>query len=326
MKNFKNKTILITGATGSFGNAFVKYLLQKKFNFKKIIIFSRDELKQYNMKKKFPEKQFKNLRYFIGDVRDKSRLNRAFEGVNYVIHAAALKQVDTAEYNPSEFIKTNIGGAENIIDASLNNHVEKVICLSTDKATAPINLYGATKLCSDKLFSSANNVVGKKSIIFSIVRYGNVMSSRGSVIPYFKNINPKKLYPITDKRMTRFNISLEDSVKMVLLALEKCKGGEIFIPKMESYKILDLVKAINSKAKIKIVGIRPGEKINEELVTPNDSYNTFDLGKYLVIANPAIEKVYKYYENFKKFKAGGSYNSLNNDKFLSINKLRKIVQ
>lgn len=325
MKVFQNKTILITGATGSFGNAFVQYLLQKKINLKKIIIFSRDELKQYKMKKKFPEHKYKNLRYFIGDVRDKERLEIAFEGVNYIIHAAALKQVDTAEYNPSEFVKTNIIGAENIIAAALKNKVEKVIALSTDKATAPVNLYGATKLCSDKLFSSANNIVGKKKIKFSIVRYGNVMNSRGSVIPLFRNISPKYPYPVTHEKMTRFNITLNESVKMVIEALKKCKGGEIFIPKMKSYRILDLVRSINNHAKIKVIGIRPGEKINEELITSNDSFYTFDLGKYYVIANPAIKKVFKYYQRFKKFKEGSSYNSFDNRNYLSISELKKII-
>jgi len=323
---YKNKTILITGATGSFGNAFIEYLINKKINFKKIIVFSRDELKQFSMKKKLSAKEKKKFRFFIGDVRDKDRLVRAFENVNYVIHAAALKQVDTAEYNPSEFIKTNILGAENIIEAAIHNNVEKVIALSTDKATAPINIYGATKLCSDKLFSAANNIIGKRKIKFSIVRYGNVMNSRGSVIPFFKSINPKSFYPITHEKMTRFNITLQESVEMVIKALKNCKGGEIFIPKMKSYKILDLVKAISSKAKIKIIGIRPGEKIDEELITPNDSFNTFDLGNYYVIINPAVKRAFKYYKKFKKFPEGSSYNSLTNNRYMSVENIKKLLQ
>ena len=325
-KTFKNKTLLITGGTGSFGRAFANFISNKKFNLKKIIIFSRDELKQYEMKKNFNDQDMKKLRFFIGDVRDKSRLVRAFEDVDYVVHAAALKQVDTAEYNPSEYIKTNIIGAENIIEASLKNNVEKVIALSTDKATAPVNLYGATKLCSDKLFSSANNIVGRRKLKFSIVRYGNVMSSRGSVIPFFQSLNKSEHYPVTHKKMTRFNITLVDSIKMVITAIIKCKGGEIFIPKMKSYRILDLVKAINDRAKIKIIGIRPGEKIDEELITKNDSYNAFDIGNYYVIANPAIKKVYNYYKNYKKFKEGTSYNSLVNKDYLSVGQLKKILK
>ncbi len=323
-----NKVILITGGTGSFGKAFTKSVLERYKKIKKLIIFSRDEFKQYEMKKIFPESKFKCIRYFLGDVRDLSRLNLAFKEVDYVIHAAALKQVDTAEYNPFEFINTNIIGAQNIIEASLQNNVKKVIALSTDKAAAPINLYGATKLCSDKLFISANNVAGKKKISFSVVRYGNVMNSRGSVIPLFKKSKENGFFNITDKRMTRFNITLSEGVDFVLFALKNSIGYEIFVPKLKSYNILDLAKSISSKVKIKYFGIREGEKINEEMITESDSYNTIESKKFFIILPSKISTKSKYIKKFKAsvIKKPFSYNSLDNPQKLSIKELKKLTQ
>ncbi len=329
----KNKTILITGGTGSFGKEFIKQTL-KNYKPKKIIIFSRDELKQYELKKTFSEKQLKILRFFIGDVRDKERVSQAFNKVDIVIHAAALKQVDTAEYNPLETIKTNIGGAENIILSSFENKVKKVLALSTDKASSPINLYGATKLASDKLFINANNIAGDAKTSFSVLRYGNVMSSRGSVIPYFQKLsNEKKVFPITDKLMTRFSLTLEESVKFSLSALTKMIGGEIFVPKVSSYKILDLVKAINSSAKIKVIGRRPGEKLHEELISNVDALYTIDLNEFYIIS-PYQNMTRWKKEDFMKFnklkklkfcKKDFSYTSNNNKSFLSTNNLKKIL-
>ena len=328
-----NKTILITGGTGSFGKEFIKQTL-KKFKPKKLIIFSRDELKQYELKKKFTDSQLKILRFFIGDVRDKERVSQALNKVDVVIHAAALKQVDTAEYNPIETIKTNIGGAENIILGSLKNKVKKVLALSTDKASSPINLYGATKLASDKLFINANNIAGDAKTSFSVLRYGNVMSSRGSVIPYFQKLSSeKKVFPITDKLMTRFSLTLEESVKFSLSALNKMIGGEIFVPKVSSYKILDLAKAINSSAKIKVIGRRPGEKLHEELISNVDAPYTIDLNEFYIISPHQNMTRWKK-ENFMKFnklkklkfcKKDFSYTSNNNKSFLSINNLKKIL-
>ena len=329
-----NKTILITGGTGSFGKEFIKQTL-KKFKPKKLIIFSRDELKQYELKKKFSDNQLKILRFFIGDVRDKERVSQALNKVDVVIHAAALKQVDTAEYNPIETIKTNIGGAENIIIGSLKNKVKKVLALSTDKASSPINLYGATKLASDKLFINANNIAGDaRTSFFSVLRYGNVMSSRGSVIPYFQKLSSeKKVFPITDKLMTRFSLTLEESVKFSLSALTKMIGGEIFVPKVSSYKILDLVKAINSSAKIKVIGRRPGEKLHEELISNVDALYTIDLNEFYIIS-PYQNMTRWKKEDFMKF------NKLKNlsfvkkilvtqattiKSFLSINNLKKKI-
>ena len=336
----KNKTILITGGTGSFGKEFIKQTL-KNYKPKKIIIFSRDELKQYELKKTFSEKQLKILRFFIGDVRDKERVSQALNKVDIVIHAAALKQVDTAEYNPLETIKTNIGGAENIILSCFENKVKKVLALSTDKASSPINLYGATKLASDKLFINANNIAGDAKTSFSVLRYGNVMSSRGSVIPYFQKLsNEKKVFPITDKLMTRFSLTLEESVKFSLSALTKMIGGEIFVPKVSSYKILDLVKAINSSAKIKVIGRRPGEKLHEELISNVDALYTIDLNEFYIISpyqnmtSPYQNMTRWKKEDFMKFnklkklkfcKKDFSYTSNNNKSFLSINNLKKIL-
>ncbi len=322
-----NKVILITGGTGSFGKAFVDFILKKYKHVRKIIVFSRDELKQHEMSKKFSSKDLEKMRFFIGDVRDFDRLKRAFEEVDVVVHAAALKQVPTAEYNPLEFIKTNILGAQNIVEASLDSKVKKVIALSTDKAAAPINLYGATKLCSDKLFSAANNTKGKKDIIFSMVRYGNVLGSRGSILSEFiKQSNKKKIF-VTDKSMTRFNISINDAVKMVDWSIKNAKGGEIFVPKLKSFRIVDFAKAICPNCKIIFTGVRPGEKIHEEMITSSDSFNTFDIGKYYAILSSSNEKIFNDYrknKKYKKFKIGNSLSS-GNSNLLSIKELKKII-
>jgi UDP-N-acetylglucosamine 4,6-dehydratase len=324
--NLNNKIILVTGGTGSFGNAFVRYVINKYPKIKKIIIFSRDELKQFEMKKNFVKnKYFEKIRFFLGDVRDLERLKIATKEVDIVVHAAALKQVDTAEYNPIEYIKTNIYGAQNIIEASLANNIKKVISLSTDKACSPINLYGATKLCSDKLFVAANNFIGEKK--FSVVRYGNVAGSRGSVIPFFIEQSKTGTITVTDKRMTRFNITLKQSVEFVIWAIENSVGGEILVPKITSYKILDLVKAITPNCKIIFTGIRPGEKIHEEMISSNDSRSTLDLGKCFIILPSRASELVKYYKKFKaKFvKENFNYSSENN-KFLSINEIKNILR
>ena len=326
---FKNKTILITGGTGSFGKAFLEYLLVNHKELKKIIIFSRDELKQFELSVKFNTKKYPIIRYFIGDIRDKGRLDRAMQDGDYVIHAAALKQVPTAEYNPFEVIKTNVIGAQNIVEACLNSNVQKVIALSTDKACAPINLYGASKLCSDKLFISANNIIGKRKLSFSVVRYGNVMGSRGSVIPEFIKQKRNGSLNITDKNMTRFNITLKQSIDFVILALKKSVGGEIFVPKIPSYKILDLAKAIAPEAKINIIGIRPGEKIDEELVTEGESVHAVEFNKYFVILTSTINysnKDYSYLKKGKKIKKEFSYRSNTNSKFLSAEDIKELIK
>lgn len=313
----KSQTILITGGTGSFGNKFIS--LSRKL-FKKIIVYSRDELKQHEMEKKFPFKSNKNLRFFLGDIRDKDRFKFALKDVDIVLHAAALKQVPRAEYNPIEYIKTNVLGAQNIIESALQTDVKKVIALSTDKAVSPVNLYGATKLCSDKLFLAANNIKGKSKKIFSILRYGNVTMSRGSVIPLFLN-NKSNVYNVTDPEMTRFCITLKESVNAALWTIKNVKGGEIVIPKVPSYNIIDLVKAINIKAKIKITGIRPGEKLYEELISNNDNANSFDLGKYFIVKDNDDINFKKYKKNPKNF----FYNSKNNKEFYSVGELKKII-
>ena len=322
---YKNKTVLITGGTGSFGKAFVSYVVSKKIKLKKLIIYSRDEFKQFQMAKEYPVEKYSFMRYFLGDVRDKERLNLAFDGVDIVIHAAALKQVPSAEYNPIEYIKTNILGAQNIIESSLDKNVKKVIALSTDKAASPINLYGATKLCSDKLFVAANNIKGTREITFSVIRYGNVMGSRGSVIPFFLKIKDKGYFPITNNKMTRFNISLNEAVKLVSWSVKNLKGGEILVPKIPSYKITDVAKAIKSNAKIKIIGIRPGEKIHEEMITSSDSQDTYDFGNYFAIIVPNFITNYKKIK-LKKVKPGFSYNSGSNKKFLSVIELKKLIK
>lgn len=324
-------TILITGGTGSFGKHFVKFLLKKKL-FQKIIILSRDELKQHEMKnEKIFKKNFKKLRYFIGDIRDKERLINAFYKVDYIVHAAALKQVDTAEYNPFEFIKTNIQGTENVIQAAVNsNTVKKVIVLSTDKAVSPINLYGATKLCSDKLVVAANNIFGDKKISFSLVRYGNVMSSRGSVIPLFKKLVIEgKEFPVTDKRMTRFNITLDKCVETVIWTIKNSEGGEIVIRKSPSYKLLDVAKAISKKNKIKLIGLRPGEKIHEELIENNENYFVFEKGPYFILIDKTLEwkiKKIKSKMGLKKQLKSFSYNSGENKEFLKIKEVEKLIK
>lgn len=326
---FNNKTILITGGTGSFGRAFVKYLLIKKY-FKKIIIFSRDELKQFEMKNNdLFNKNHKKLRFFVGDIRDKERLMNAFNKVDYVIHAAALKQVDTAEYNPFEFIKTNIQGTENVIQAAAVKSVKKLIALSTDKAVSPINLYGATKLCADKLIIAANNIFGNKNTSFSLVRYGNVMSSRGSIVPLFKKqLREKKSFLITDPNMTRFNLTLENCVDTVIWGLRKTIGGEIIIRKSPSYNLIDVAKAISTKNKIRIIGARPGEKKHEELIPNSGSFHIYETGHYYILIDKVLKenflKIKKNYKLKKEIKSF-SYNSKENKNFLSQNELRKLI-
>lgn len=327
-----NKTVLITGGTGSFGKKFVEVILRDYPQVKKIIIYSRDELKQYELRQKYPQSEFPQLRFFIGDVRDLERLTRACEGVDVIIHAAAIKQVDTAEYNPEECIKTNINGAQNVIKAALACRVRDIVALSTDKACAPINLYGATKLTSDKLFTAANNIKGQKDIRFSVVRYGNVMGSRGSVIPFFinkKNEGATEL-PITDMRMTRFNISLEEGVAMVMYALGHHLGGEIFIPKIPSYRITDVATAIAPELKQVEVGIRPGEKLHEEMITVTDALDTIDLGKYYVIL-PSVSYVRKREDYIRHHNAvpvpdGFHYSSDNNTDWETVETMREKIK
>ena len=323
-----NKNILITGGTGSFGKEFVKTLYKKYPRIKKLAIFSRDELKQSEMAKIYPEKKFDKIRFFLGDVRDRDRLIRAVRDIDIIIHAAALKQVPAAEYNPIEFIKTNILGASNVIEAAITCKVKKVIALSTDKAASPINLYGATKLCSDKLFVAANNYAGLGKISFSVVRYGNVMNSRGSVIPLFLKMKKNGIFSVTDKNMTRFNITLKDSVNFVIKCIKLAKGGEIFVPKINSYKILDVTKAIDPKAKINFIGIRQGEKIDEELITKSDSPNSLEFKDYFVIFSSNKSKLKNYYiKNLKgkKLPKNFSYNSREN-KFLSVSQIRNLIK
>ena len=329
MLDLNNKSILITGGTGSFGKAFVKKVLNTWPSIKRLVIYSRDEQKQYQMAMDYPHQKYPQVRFFIGDVRDFERLKRALKGINYVIHAAAMKHVPIAEYNPMECVKTNILGAENIINASLEETVEKVVALSTDKAAAPINLYGATKLASDKLFIAANNIKGGNPIKFSVVRYGNVMGSNGSVIPFFLNKRKDGVLPITDAAMTRFNISLDDGVEMVLHALETAWGGELFVPKIPSYKITDIAKAIGPNCKHEVVGIRPGEKIHEEMITASDSFSTYDLGKYYAILPQMhswnLEDFIKHF-NAKKVPQGFNYNSGENSEWLSIDEIRNLIK
>lgn len=323
-----DKSILITGGTGSFGKAFVRTILERFPAVRRLVVYSRDELKQYEMAQLFSDRQYPGLRYFIGDIRDESRLRRALEGIDVVVHAAALKQVPAAEYNPFECIKTNVLGAQNLIEACLDSHVERVVALSTDKAAAPINLYGATKLCSDKLFVAANNIRGKRDIRFSVVRYGNVMGSRGSVIPFFLEKRKSGTLPITDPRMTRFNISLQDGIDMVLWSIEHSLGGEVLVPKIPSYRITDVARAVGPDCRQEIVGIRPGEKVHEEMITESDSMNTVDLGRYYAILPSAgTYSVDEYCErmNGSQVAAGFSYNSGSNSDFLSVERLRVLI-
>lgn len=334
-KILNGKTILITGGTGSFGQCLILYLL-KNFNLKRIIIYSRDEKKQFDMAQssEYNPNKFKELRYFIGDVRDYDRLDYAMQGCDYVIHAAALKHVEVAEYNPMEAIKTNIHGADNIIKSALKNNIKKILALSTDKAVNPVNLYGATKLASDKLFVAANNIVGKKNCAFSIVRYGNVVGSRGSVMEIFRNIKNKrmKIYPITHESMTRFWITLEDSVKFVLTGLLGMKGGEVFVPKISSINIKDLAYAFDQKAKIKLIGLRPGEKLHEVLLSKEDSENTIEFKNFFIVkpqikftsVNESYTKM-PWGEKGRTYKSVEEYNSSNNKDFLSISDLIKYI-
>lgn len=322
------KSILVTGGTGSFGKKFIETILTSYPEVKRIVVFSRDELKQFEMAQQFPPDRYRQIRYFIGDVRDKDRLYRAFEGIDIVVHAAALKQVPACEYNPFEAIKTNILGAQNIIETAVEQGIEKVVALSTDKAAAPINLYGATKLCSDKLFVAANNFKGKKDIKFSVVRYGNVMGSRGSVIPFFLKKKREGVLPVTDERMTRFNITLEDGVKLVLKALDIMWGGEIFVPKIPSYRILDVAKAVDSGCRIEIVGIRPGEKLHEEMITTTDALNTIEFKDYFVILpSMPLWDTEQFTKNFdgRHCADGFAYNSGTNADWLSVEQLNELI-
>lgn len=327
--NLKDKSVLVTGGTGSFGKAFIKTILDEHPEIKRIIVYSRDELKQFEMSQEFNPTIHRAMRYFIGDVRDRDRLKRACEGVDIIIHAAALKQVPAAEYNPMECIKTNIDGAQNVIEAALATGVRDVVALSTDKAAAPINLYGATKLCSDKLFVAANNMKGDRDLRLSVVRYGNVMGSRGSVIPFFMNKRSSGELPITDERMTRFNISLDEGVQMVLHALENAWGGEIFVPKIPSYRIVDIAEAIGPDCKKTLVGIRPGEKIHEEMITASDSFNTVDVGSYYVILPQTFRYTKEEYmakHGATEVEADFTYNSGTNQDWLSISEIRKLIK
>lgn len=327
--NLNGKSILITGGTGSLGKALTRRIFTDFPDVKRMVVFSRDEQKQFVMAQEFPKDKYPAIRFFIGDVRDKERLMRAFKGVDYVIHAAAMKHVHLAEYNPSECIKTNVNGAENVIHAALESDVKNVVALSTDKACAPINLYGATKLTSDKLFVAANNIKGWADIKFSVVRYGNVMGSNGSVIPFFINKRKEGFLPITDPNMTRFNISLDGGVDMVLHALEHAWGGEIFVPKIASYKIGDVATAIAPSLEQRIIGMRPGEKIHEEMITHSDSFYTYDMGRYYAIL-PTVPNwdLSKYISEFNAVKVpeGFEYNSNQNDEWETPESLRELIR
>jgi UDP-N-acetylglucosamine 4,6-dehydratase (inverting) len=329
MLDLNNKSILITGGTGSFGKTFTRLIFERFPKVKRLVILSRDEQKHFQMAMEYPDFKYPAIRYFIGDVRDEKRLLSAFEGIDIVIHAAAMKHVHLAEYNPMECVKTNILGAENVINAALQTGVKNVVALSTDKAAAPINLYGATKLASDKLFVAANNIKGSRDLKFSVVRYGNVMGSNGSVIPFFLNRRKDGVLPITDDRMTRFNISLIDGCEMVFNAIEKAWGGEIFVPKIPSYKITDVATAIAPECKQRIIGIRPGEKLHEEMITMSDSFNTWDLGKYYAIlpqkTNFKLEDYVNHF-NAKKVVEGFSYNSEENSEWETIDSLRNLIK
>jgi UDP-N-acetylglucosamine 4,6-dehydratase/5-epimerase len=323
-----DKSILITGGTGSFGKAFTKTVLEKYPDIKRLVIYSRDEQKQFQMAQEFPYEKYPAVRFFIGDVRDYERLKRALNGIDTIVHAAAMKHVPIAEYNPDECVKTNILGAENVIRAALETGVENVVALSTDKACAPINLYGATKLVSDKLFIAANNIKGHKNIKFSVVRYGNVMGSNGSVMPFFMKKRKEGVLPITDSEMTRFNISLTDGVQMVLYAIENAWGGELFVPKIPSYKITELARAIGPDCEHVNVGIRPGEKIHEEMITASDSFFTYDVGNYYVILpfthDWSLEEFVKKF-NAVKVSLGFTYNSGENTEWLDAEALRSLI-
>lgn len=325
--NLSKAKILVTGGTGSFGKQFVRTVLERAPDIERLVIFSRDELKQFEMEQEFNRSRYPGIRYFLGDMRDERRLSRALEDIDIVIHAAALKQVPAAEYNPFEFVKTNILGAQNLIEACLDKKVQRVVALSTDKAAAPVNLYGATKLCSDKLFTAANNIRGHRDCRFSVVRYGNVMGSRGSVIPFFLEKRKTGVLPITDPAMTRFNISLEEGVEMVLWALTNSHGGEIFVPKIPSYRITDVAQAIGPECEHRVIGIRPGEKIHEEMITSSDSVNTVDLGRYFAIIGSAEEKEFYCRQYGAKPVADGfAYDSGSNPEFLTVDEIRALIE
>jgi len=323
------KSILITGGTGSLGKALTSHIFKEYPDVERLVIFSRDEQKQFQMGQEYPSDKYPQIRFFIGDIRDEARVKRALKGIDYVIHAAAMKHVPIAEYNPMECIKTNVLGAENLINACLETEVERVVALSTDKAAAPINLYGATKLTSDKLFIAANNIRGWNPIKFSVVRYGNVMGSNGSVIPFFLNKRKEGVLPITDPEMTRFNISLEGGVNMVMHALKHAWGGELFVPKIPSYRITDVAEAIGPECKKPIVGIRPGEKVHEEMITSSDSFNTYDLGKYYVIL-PQVPRFkledFISQNNAKLVEPGFKYNSGENDEWETVESIRNLIK
>ena len=323
------KGLLITGGTGSFGKAFIESYLQRYPGIRRLVIYSRDELKQWELRQLFPASDYPQLRFFLGDIRDQGRLRRALDRIDVVVHAAALKQVPAAEYNPMEFVKTNVIGAENLIQACLDTSVRRVVALSTDKAAAPINLYGATKLCSDKLFVAGNNIKGSRDLRFSVVRYGNVMGSRGSVIPFFLSKVRSGVLPITDPAMTRFNISLKEGVEMVHWVLDHALGGEIFVPKIPSYRITDVAEAIGPSCEKPVIGIRPGEKIHEEMITASDSFTTIDLGEYYAIL-PSDGRVQKLYQESgvpnRAVPSGFSYDSGSNPDFLSVEQLRNLIR
>jgi UDP-N-acetylglucosamine 4,6-dehydratase len=327
--DLNGKSILITGGTGSLGKQLTKTILERWPKVRRLVILSRDEQKQFQMNQEFPESKYEGIRYFIGDVRDYDRLLRAFEGIEYVIHAAAMKHVHIAEYNPMECVKTNVLGAENVINAALATGVQNVVALSTDKAAAPINLYGATKLCSDKLFVAANNIKGFRDLKFSVVRYGNVMGSNGSVIPFFLNKRKEGVLPITDPNMTRFNISLQEGVDMVLHAMETAWGGEIFVPKIPSYRITEVAKAIGPDCEHKVIGIRPGEKVHEEMITSSDSFSTYDLGKYYaILPQVTVWDIKEYIKvfNAKPVPVGFRYNSGENSEWVDAMQLRQLIK
>jgi UDP-N-acetylglucosamine 4,6-dehydratase (inverting) len=322
-------SILITGGTGSFGRAFIGETLRRWPAIRRLVVYSRDELKQWELQQLYPLSNYPQLRFFLGDIRDRDRLRRALEDIDTVVHAAALKQVPAAEYNPMEFINTNVLGAENLIQACLDTNVHRVVALSTDKAAAPVNLYGATKLCSDKLFIAANNIKGRRELVFSVVRYGNVMGSRGSVIPFFLDRASTGVLPITDPCMTRFNISLAEGVAMVLWTIENALGGELLVPKIPSYRILDIAEAIGPNCEKPIVGIRPGEKIHEEMITSADSFSTYDTGDYYTIMPSDQWLLRKYRESGRSLiqvPPGFAYNSQTNPDFLSVEQLRSLIK
>lgn len=329
MLDLNGRSLLITGGTGSLGMHLTKTILERWPNIRRLVIFSRDEQKQYQMSMLFPHSKYNAIRYFIGDVRDVGRLTTAMKGIDYVIHAAAMKHVPIAEYNPMECVKTNVLGAENVINACFENDVKNVVALSTDKAAAPINLYGATKLCSDKLFVAANNIKGKNQIKLSVVRYGNVMGSNGSVIPLFLRKRGEKKLPVTDPRMTRFNISLQEGVELVLHAMEHAWGGEIFVPKIPSYRITDVAEAISPGCELEVIGIRPGEKLHEEMITSSDSFTTYDMGKYYAIL-PQVPNfsMADFMNHFKpqKVAEGFCYNSGENTQWLEATELRILIR